>query len=161
VVSAIRDDPFSGGYKVIQTDAAVNPGNSGGPLLNNKGQVIGVVRYKVLASEGLNFAVPINYVRGLLESTDKAMTLAAFRTRMSASPSDAFKQVESFPTNWKSMSSGNKYKIRKEPQVIYIERVDSDALRQAGAFASMELHKSKDGYSGKERIIIPAGIRIV
>ena len=157
VVSAIRDDPFSGGYKVIQTDAAANPGNSGGPLLNGKGQVIGVVTSKLRASEGLNFAVPINYVRGLLNSTERPMTLAEFRARLSTASVDAFKNVESFPTNWKSMTSGKRWRIRKESDIVYVEVILSDAEKQAGNFIGTELHRSKDGYSGNQRVITNGG----
>jgi hypothetical protein len=154
VVSAIRDDPFSGGYKVIQTDAAANPGNSGGPLLNGKGQVVGIVTSKLKASEGLNFAVPVNYLRGLMNSTDKATTLAEFRANLSAAPADVFKpSAESFPAKWKSLATGNSFTIRREPDVVYAERVYSDAQREAGNFASIELRKDKDGYSGKEHVI--------
>lgn len=154
VVSAIRDDPFSGGYQVIQTDAAANPGNSGGPLLNGKGQVVGIITSKLKASEGLNFAVPINYLRGLMDSTDKAATLAEFRANLSAAPVDVFKpNAESFPAKWKSLVTGSIFTIRRETDIVYAERVYSDAARQAGNFASIELRKDKDGYSGKEHVI--------
>jgi S1-C subfamily serine protease len=154
VVSAIRDDPSLGGYKVIQTDVAANPGNSGGPLLNSKGQAIGVVTSKVRSSEGLNFAVPINYVRGLMESPAKLMTLAELRVALSAEAVDVFKTLEPFPANWKSMTTGNRYKIRKEPGVVYVERVLSDAEKQVGNFANFELKKGKDRYSGNEHMVI-------
>jgi len=47
---------------LIQTDAAVNPGNSGGPLINSRGQVVGVINSKISEEdvEGIGFAIPSN-----------------------------------------------------------------------------------------------------
>lgn len=49
------------GLALMQIDAAVNAGNSGGPLLDRRGRVVGVVTLKMAAGEGIALAVPINY----------------------------------------------------------------------------------------------------
>jgi S1-C subfamily serine protease len=52
---------------LIQTDAAINEGNSGGPLLDAAGQVIGINTAMASSSEGLGFATPINAAAALLD----------------------------------------------------------------------------------------------
>jgi len=52
----------------IQHDAALNPGNSGGPLVNNKGEIIGVNSFSIVNGNSIGFSLPIHYVK---ENIDK------------------------------------------------------------------------------------------
>lgn len=97
ILSSVRDS--GDGFKVLQTDAAVNPGNSGGPLVNNKGQVIGVVSFKLRSAEGLNFAIPINYVRGLLNALQGPMSLEQMRQHLSTATAAQGQQQKRPPSN--------------------------------------------------------------
>ena len=66
-----RDRVVSGdtsGITMLQTDAAINRGNSGGPLFNAYGQVVGIItaKYAGEAIEGLGFAIPLDEVKNIL-----------------------------------------------------------------------------------------------
>ena len=78
IISAIRSIGVGEGRSIedaIQTDAAVNPGNSGGPLLNSRGEVIGITT--LIASNGsdqsagIGFAIPINTAKAVLDDFAK------------------------------------------------------------------------------------------
>ncbi len=51
----------------IQTDAALNPGNSGGPLLNSAGQVIGINVATSVGADNISFSIPVNNLKPILE----------------------------------------------------------------------------------------------
>ncbi len=59
--------------EVIQTNTAVNPGNSGGPLFNTNGEVVGVISMKLVENsiEGMGFAIPINYAMSHVNKLEK------------------------------------------------------------------------------------------
>ena len=96
IVSAVRD---TGSVTLIQTDAAINPGSSGGPLVDRSGTVIGVNSMRIAASqggEGLAFAVAIDHAVRLLGgqvSSSTATPLQGLNRLMSgASTSDDMRE---------------------------------------------------------------------
>jgi putative serine protease PepD len=60
VVSALRN--MSDGTTVLQFDAAINPGSSGGPVVNAQKQVVGVVNSKARNAEGISLGIPVSVV---------------------------------------------------------------------------------------------------
>lgn len=68
-INILRNDPYTGMSAIesfIQTDAAVNPGNSGGALVNTKGELIGInaaIKSNTGSFTGYSFAIPVNIVK--------------------------------------------------------------------------------------------------
>ncbi len=78
IVSALnREMSYNGTtMSLIQTDASINEGNSGGPLFNSRGQVIGITNMKMISSfgsgvEGLGFAIPSDTVESIVQALIK------------------------------------------------------------------------------------------
>jgi hypothetical protein len=82
-LSAARTDE-EGATRFLQTDASVNPGNSGGPMLDEEGYVVGVVGMKLArdaVSQGAGFAVPVDVVKDFLDASGLAPQLPVTRLR--------------------------------------------------------------------------------
>ncbi|HAF61393.1 MAG TPA: hypothetical protein DCK95_03595 [Anaerolineaceae bacterium] len=73
IVSSIRD---VGADKLLQITAPISPGSSGGPVLNSKGEVIGVSVATFRGGQNLNFAIPSDYLKTLLGKAGPAKPLA-------------------------------------------------------------------------------------
>ncbi len=73
IISAIRDRD---GFKHIQTDVSVNPGNSGGPMVDSSGRIMGITKEKLADFEGIGFAIVSNeiddYVQNLIDADKRA-----------------------------------------------------------------------------------------
>lgn len=104
VAGFIKDRDF--GHRVFQIDASLNPGNSGGPLVNAMGEVVGVNFAKLdeHVATSVGFATPINFVRELLKKAGVDFESGAGETRLTGpqvvqrvAPSVAFLRVKWTP----------------------------------------------------------------
>lgn len=77
IVSSIRE---VGSDKLLQITAPISPGSSGGPVLNSKGEVIGVSVATFRGGQNLNFAIPSNYLKALLAKAGPAKPLASAKS---------------------------------------------------------------------------------
>ncbi len=83
IVSALgRRTRSDSGVEAIQHDAAVNPGNSGGPLLNLRGEIVGInssIYTRTGGFQGISFAIPSNAVKKVLEAiTSRGKVVRAY-----------------------------------------------------------------------------------
>jgi hypothetical protein len=75
LISAVRE--INPGLRLLQISAPISPGSSGGPLFNERGEVVGVTTLFSAEGQNLNFAVPVEYLKPLLFS-EKAVPLSRF-----------------------------------------------------------------------------------
>ncbi|MGE5580348.1 MAG: S1C family serine protease [Bacillota bacterium] len=99
---------------LVQTDAAVNPGNSGGPLLNSNGEVVGVVTAIMDAANGIGFAIPSQVVGAIVpELILHGKVVRAYMgvsyhrlDEMNAALGDAAFSEAGYPPTWGALVTG-------------------------------------------------------
>ncbi len=101
IVSAVRDIPAFG--KILQITAPISPGSSGSPVINRKGEVIGIATLIVTKGQNLNFAIPSDKIIALKETSKT--TLSESYASLTADPNDAQKLIvkgliELWQENW-------------------------------------------------------------
>jgi S1-C subfamily serine protease/streptogramin lyase len=96
-VTALRK--VKGELEAIQLDAFLNPGNSGGPLLNSKGEVIGVVAARLGRGSGINFAIPSNTLAGMLNKPEVTLSAPALTVANQHKEQEYVIEVARFPAN--------------------------------------------------------------
>ena len=110
-----------GNQTYIQIDAPINQGNSGGPLMNDSGQVLGMNTLKMTDSEGLGLAIPISRVCEYLEFLGikldtKGNVVDSIQIPEESKPSD----TESGDNNESKEPSDNQVKESRTPAITYI-----------------------------------------
>jgi len=121
-VSALRAND-AGDRRYLQITNSVNPGNSGGPLLDRDGFAVGVIRMRLTGASGIAFAIPINDVKDFLESRGLDQVLPSRRLRLGALQSleakgialrlpEAFVDVSPFQSHVETAPDGPEITLR-------------------------------------------------
>lgn len=87
---------FQGDVSLYQISAPIQPGNSGGPLFDNKGNVIGIINAKHSGAENVGYAIKASYLRNLIESVTTASILPSNNLVSSLSLPDKVQSEKNF-----------------------------------------------------------------
>jgi S1-C subfamily serine protease len=117
---------------LIQVDAAINVGNSGGPLINSLGQVIGVNTARNQNGEGMGFAIPINTAKPIVDSV-KA-TGEFHRVYIGITPANVTDFLQAYPQSDLGAESG-----------AYVYRVTSGSPAESAGIAEGDVIIEVDG----------------
>jgi S1-C subfamily serine protease len=130
LVSGKRDT--GEGYNVLQISAAISPGSSGSPVFNEFGEVIGIATATLVDGQSINFAIPINYARGLISEKEE-LTLEEF------SKSSKPKLFDNEKNNLKVSND----EWGKRIALIYHKILEGNDLFYLGYNTTIEPHKKK------------------
>jgi len=97
IVSGRRQEPQ--GFQLLQITAPASQGSSGGAVLSANGDVIGIAVSQLLAGQNLNFAVPINYARGMLRNLDTAAPVTLRPVSTAVAPEEAARPIATTEVN--------------------------------------------------------------
>jgi S1-C subfamily serine protease len=151
IVSAIREGR-------IQTDAPVSPGNSGGPLINRKGEVIGIVASFVIDSQNLHFAVPVNFLHGMLDAPPQpSITISELnRILKPVARTSGFARVP-VSASWISTASSARYAVKIDGDYVSAVRinvpgniVEKIEVHKSGNLFVGSVHQSVTSFTGKQ-----------
>ena len=123
IVSAIREIPGFG--KIVQMTAPISPGSSGSPVLNMKGDVVGIATFLLVAGQNLNFAVPAERISKLATGTGRSLPEREERRKRAATE----EAIEVYATGLRYLWAG-KY----EMALPYFLETAKRNPRHAGAF---------------------------
>jgi tetratricopeptide (TPR) repeat protein len=123
IVSAIREIPGFG--KIVQMTAPISPGSSGSPVLNMKGDVVGIATFLLVAGQNLNFAVPAERISKLSAGAGRSLPEREERRKRVA----AEEAIELYATGLRCVWAG-KY----EMALPYFLEAAKRNPRHAGAF---------------------------
>lgn len=146
--------------KLIQTDAAVNPGNSGGALLNSNGQVIGIVsaKYSDTSVEGMGYAIPISQAKTIIDDLMQNGSRTNSGDSSRGSGSESASGSDSGNSSASGLPSGSTYlgiagmdisssqaAQYNVPAGIYVSRVSTGSPAQQAGLAKGDIITKVDG----------------
>lgn len=129
---------------LMQTDAAINAGNSGGALLNSKGELIGINTAKAGNSDGIGFAIPINTVKPVIDTIRKNGKFDSVYLGITGQSIDYLKQMSYLRDKNLGTDHG-----------IYVVSVfsDDDSIKKGDIITAIDGKEVKD-MSGLRKILL-------
>lgn len=123
---------YQGDVSLYQISAPIQPGNSGGPLFNKKGNIIGVVSAKHAGAENVGYAIKSSYLRNLIESCASASIIPTNNTVSTLPLTGKVKAEKNFVFYIQCSSSTNMSSMSSASRVINNPYVGSDNLNDEG-----------------------------
>ncbi len=108
IISSVREVP--GGGKWLQLTAPISKGSSGGPVLNAKGQVIGLASFIVTDGQNLNFAIPVNRLKPVLRAKSQPTPVAKVKEQLRVKAAEVYARGEAaLPEDDEDPEAAGKY----------------------------------------------------
>ena len=124
--------------QVIQTDAAINEGNSGGPLLNLSGQVIGINTAMASGAENIGFAIPINIAKAAIDKFKEKGEITYPFLGVSYLPiNEAVQEAYNLPVNYGALIA----KSEEGPAVVPGSGADKAGIKENDIILEMDGRK--------------------
>lgn len=135
---------FQGDVSQYQISAAVQPGNSGGPLFDYKGNLVGIVSAKHVGAENVGYAIKLSYLKNLIESTNEKIVLPNNNTIVSNSLSEQVKAISPFVLMIKASNTNDVNQKNNNQRVPSYNLVYEAKKYMDSSYAKF----SNDDYSG-------------